>query len=90
MDFITFISNQDFLFWIFIPITWVLVYLLSALKIILIDVKETKLTYGRYCSNLKPLYKPYKQCFKEAFVLEWKSMVIFTVIYITFFYYKYS
>ena len=90
MDFITFISNQGFLFWAFLFLACLFAYLLSVLKVILVDVKDTKLAYGPYCTNLKLLYKPYKQCFKEAFVMEWKTMVLFIVLYVGFSYYQFG
>lgn len=90
MDFITFISNQGFLFWAFLFLACLFAYLLSVLKVILVDVRDTKLAYGPYCKNLKLLYKPYKQCFKEAFVMEWKTMVLFIVLYVGFSYYQFG
>lgn len=90
MDFITFITNQDILFWGFMFLTLVFAYLLSLLKVILVDVKDTKLAYGPYCRNLKLLYKPYKLCVKEAFLGEWKTMIVFAVLYIAYFYYQFG
>ena len=90
MDFVTFITSQDSLFWGFMVLTLVFAYLLSLLKIILVDVKDTKLAYGPYCRNLKLLYKPYKLCVKEAFFQEWKTMVLFVLLYITYFYYQFG
>lgn len=90
MDFISFISNQSFLFWTFLFLAIVVAYLLSLLKVILVDVKDTKLAYGPYCSNLNLLYKPYKQCLKEAFTQEWRTMLLFVVFYISYFYYQFG
>lgn len=90
MDFLTFITSQGVLFWVFMFLAIVVAYLLSVLRVILVDVKDTKLAYGPYCKNLKLLYKPYKQCFKEAFVMEWKTMVLFIVLYVGFSYYQFG
>ena len=90
MDFLTFITSQGVLFWVFMFLAIVVAYLLSVLRVILVDVKDTKLAYGPYCKNLKLLYKPYKQCFKEAFTQEWKTMFLFVVIYISYFYYQFG
>lgn len=90
MDFLVFITSQDFLFWVLMFLAIVVAYLLSVLRVILVDVKDTKLAYGLYCKNLKLLYKPYRQCFKEAFTQEWKTMVLFVVIYISYFYYQFG
>ena len=90
MDFLTFITSQGVLFWVFMFLAIVLAYLLSVLRVILVDVKDTKLAYGPYCTNLKLLYKPYKQCFKEALVIEWKTMVLFIVLYVGFSYYQFG
>ena len=90
MDFLTFITNQGVLFWVFMFLAIVVAYLLSVLRVILVDVKDTKLAYGLYCKNLKLLYKPYNQCFKEAFTQEWKTMVLFVVLYISYFYYQFG
>lgn len=90
MDFIAFIAGQDFLFWVLMFLAIVVAYLLSVLRVILVDVKDTKLAYGPYCKNLKLLYKPYKQCFKEAFVKEWGTMILFVVLYMCLFYYQFG
>lgn len=90
MDFLTFITGQDVLFWVFMFLAIVVAYLLSLLRVILVDVKDTKLAYGRHCSNLNLLYKPYKQCLKEAFTQEWRTMVLFVVFYISYFYYQFG
>lgn len=90
MDFISFISNQSFLFWTFLFLACLFAYLVSVLKVILFDVRDTKLAYGPYCKNLKLLYKPYKQCFREAFIMEWKTMVLFIVLYVGFSYYQFG
>ena len=67
MDFITFVSNQGFLFWTFLFLACLFAYLLSVLKVILFDVRDTKLAYGPYCTNLKLLYKPLQTVFQRSF-----------------------
>lgn len=90
MDFLVFITSQGVLFWVFMFLAIVVAYLLSVLRVILVDVKDTKLAYGQHCSNLNLLYKPYRQCLKEAFTQEWKTMVLFVVLYISYFYYQFG
>ena len=90
MDFLVFITSQDFLFWVLMFLAIVVAYLLSVLRVILVDVKDTKLAYGPYCKNLKLLYKPYRECFKEALVKEWRTMVLFVVFYMCLSYYQFG
>lgn len=90
MDFLTFITSQGVLFWVFMFLAIAVAYLLSVLRVILVDVKDTKLAYGQHSSNLNLLYKPYRQCLKEAFTQEWKTMVLFVVLYISYFYYQFG
>lgn len=84
MEFISFVRNADLVFWVMLVAGVTLGYLLAVLKVIMVDVKDVKLSYGPYCSNLKPLYKPYKKCFKEALTNEWRFMIVFVIIYFVF------
>ncbi len=90
MDFIVFVKNFDGAFWGFMFLGILIAYCLAFLKVLITDIKDVKLSYGPYCSNLKPLYKPYKKCMKEAFIQEWKTAILFVVLYTSFFYYQFG
>lgn len=90
MDFINFLLNVEAQFWISVILFIAGLYIYTVIKEAVTDIIDVRCTYGRYCTNLKVLYKPTKRYFIDGIKKEFPWIIVFVAIYTLYSYYQYT